>query len=82
ATETQFSHCRQKVKVIQTALDVAEFDSSAVKPVLRDEFGLAPQTVIFGSHGRILPRKGFIELIRAARIVIDVLTDEQRARCR
>ncbi|MDH8308095.1 hypothetical protein QIG59_28020, partial [Klebsiella pneumoniae] len=44
ATETQFSHCRHKVKAIQTALDVAEFDSSAVKPVLRDEFGLAPQT--------------------------------------
>lgn len=82
ATETQFSHCRQKVRAIQTALDIAEFDSGAVKPVLRDEFGLAPQTVVFGSRGRILPRKGFIELIRAARIVIDALTDEQRARCR
>jgi hypothetical protein len=37
-----------KVRAIQTALDIAEFDSGAVKPVLRDEFGLAPQTVVFG----------------------------------
>ncbi len=82
ATETQFAHCRHKVRAIQTALDIAEFDSGAVTPVLRSEFGLSPQTVVFGSHGRILPRKGFIELVRAARLVIDALTDDQRARCR
>jgi glycosyltransferase involved in cell wall biosynthesis len=32
--------------------------------------------VIFGSHGRILPRKGFIELIHAARILFEKHADE------
>jgi glycosyltransferase involved in cell wall biosynthesis len=80
--EPQFDHVRAKVKPIQTALDIEEFDGGAVAPLLRQELGLAPGTVIFGSHGRIVPRKGFIELIRAARIVADRLGAEDRRRCR
>lgn len=80
--ETQFHHCRSKVRAIQTALDIAEFDSAGQTPVLRRELGLSPETVIFGSHGRILPRKGFIELVRAARLVVDRLTPEERRLCR
>jgi glycosyltransferase involved in cell wall biosynthesis len=81
-TERQFDHCRQKVRAIQTALDIDEFDARGMEPVLRREFGLDSRAVVFGSHGRILPRKGFIELIRAARIVADNLNPEERARCR
>ena len=80
--ETQFDHVRQKVAAIQTALDIDDFDVRGLEPVLRRELGLAEDTVIFGSHGRILPRKGFIELIRAARLVADRLSPEDRARCR
>ena len=81
-TSLQFAHCAEKVRLIQTALDIDEFDARAAEPVLRKELGLDDRTVIFGSHGRILPRKGFIELIRAARIVVDKLSPEDRTRCR
>jgi glycosyltransferase involved in cell wall biosynthesis len=81
-TEPQFDHCRDKVLAIQTALDIEEFNSSGITPVLRQEFGLDANTVIFGSHGRIVPWKGFVELIRAARLVIDRLDEEERTRCR
>ena len=81
-TSLQFAHCLEKVRAIQTALDIDEFDARAAEPVLREELGLDNRTVIFGSHGRILPRKGFIELIRAARIVLDKLSPEDRTRCR
>lgn len=80
--EPQFDHCRAKVKPIQTALDIEEFDGTGVVPALRQELGIGPQTVIFGSHGRIVPRKGYIELVRAAKIVHDRLSKEDRARCR
>jgi glycosyltransferase involved in cell wall biosynthesis len=81
-TSVQFARCSEKVHAIQTALDIDEFDARATEPVLRKELGLDSRTVIFGSHGRILPRKGFVELIRAARIVVDRLSSEDRARCR
>jgi glycosyltransferase involved in cell wall biosynthesis len=81
-TAPQFHHCRGKVLAVQTALDIDEFDARGMAPVLRRELGLDPGTVVFGSHGRILPRKGYIEMIRAARIVIDRLAPEDRARCR
>ena len=81
-TAPQFDHCRHKVRAVQTALDVDEFDVRRITPVLRRELGIDGGTVIFGSHGRILPRKGFIELIQAARIVIDRLNADDRARCR
>ncbi len=82
ATSGQFAHCPDKVRMIHDALDIDEFDARAAEPMLRRELGLDSRTVIFGSHGRILPRKGFIELIRAARIVIDRLGPADRARCR
>lgn len=81
-TAPQFDHCRHKVRAIQTALDIDEFDSRGIEPRLRSELGLDQQTVVFGSHGRVLPRKGFIELIRAARLVVDKLGPEERERCR
>lgn len=81
-TALQFDHCADKVLRIQTALDVEEFDLHSSVPLLRKELGVDDQTVIFGSHGRILPRKGFVELIRAARIVFDRMNEEDRRRCR
>ncbi len=81
-TELQFGHCLAKVRSIQTALDIDEFDRRSIQPLLRTETSIGADTVIFGSHGRILPRKGFMELIRAARIVIDRLSPDDRERCR
>lgn len=80
--EPQFDHCREKVRAIQTALDIEEFDSAGVEPALRRELNLPPDVVIFGSHGRIVPQKGYIEMVRAAKIMHDKLSPEERANCR
>ncbi|HEY2444689.1 MAG TPA: glycosyltransferase [Rhizomicrobium sp.] len=82
STSHQFANCQTKVRTIHDALDLDEFDARAVDPVLRRELGFDERAVIFGSHGRILRRKGFIELIRAARIVVDKLDLHDRSRCR
>ena len=82
ATSLQFERCREKVSILHDALDIGEFDARATAPILRSEIGVGEETVIFGSLGRILPRKGFVELVRAASIVVGRLAPEQRARCR
>lgn len=81
-TKLQFAHCRAKIRSIQTALDIEEFDQHAVASLLRSGTAICPETVIFGSHSLILPRKGYVELIRAIRTVIDRLNPVERKRCR
>jgi glycosyltransferase involved in cell wall biosynthesis len=80
-TARQFGGCAEKIRLIHDAIDIDEFDAGRAAPALRRELGLDASAVIFGSHGRILPRKGYIEMIRAARLVLDRLPDAQRARC-
>jgi glycosyltransferase involved in cell wall biosynthesis len=66
-----FPHCASKVRVIHNALDVASFDPDRIRPTLRVELGLPPGAVVFGSHGRVLRRKGYVEMVRAARLALD-----------
>src|SRR5262249_3725257 len=73
ASAALFPHCPNKVRVIHNALDVAEFDTKSITPCLRSELGLPADTVVFGSQGRILPRKGYVEMIRAARIATSAM---------
>ncbi len=80
ASAALFPHCPEKVKVIHNALDVEEFAPRAAVPRLRQELGLAPGTVVFGSQGRILPRKGYPEMVRAAKLMLDELDEDDRAR--
>ena len=80
-TARQFDRGLNKVRVIHDAIDIEEFDAQTAGPVLRDELHLGDGAIILGSHGRILPRKGYVELIRAARIVFDRLGESDRARC-
>lgn len=80
-TARQFGHST-KPQVIHDALDIGEFSAIGTQPRLRSEFALEAGTVVFGAHGRILRRKGFVELIEAARIVIGRLESHERARCR
>ncbi len=75
-----FPHCPDKVAVIHNALDVADFDPARVRGTLRAELGLARDAIVFGSHGRVLRRKGYIEMVRAARLALDAMSPEQRAR--
>jgi glycosyltransferase involved in cell wall biosynthesis len=78
----QFEHCKEKVRVVHDAIDTDEFAPQAAGNLLRKEMGFDEHTVVFGAHGRILPRKGFLEMVRAARIAMDQLPADVRARTR
>jgi glycosyltransferase involved in cell wall biosynthesis len=74
-----FAHCADKVTVLHNALDVTDFDPALVRGTLRAELGLAGDVVVFGSHGRVLRRKGFVEMALAARVVLDRMSVGERA---
>ena len=78
AAASLFPHCPGKVRVIHNALDVDEFGAANVTPVLRAELGIPEDTVVFGSQGRILPRKGYVEMVRAASIALSRMTEDER----
>lgn len=75
-----FPHCPEKVRVIHNALDTEEFAAATIQPTLRKELGLPADAVVFGSQGRILPRKGYVEMVRAAKTALDAMTDDERRR--
>jgi glycosyltransferase involved in cell wall biosynthesis len=80
-TARLFDTCApEKVRIVHDSIDTTEFTDGP--RVLRAELGIGPDTVVFGSQGRILPRKGYFEMIRAAKIALDRLTPDERARCR
>jgi glycosyltransferase involved in cell wall biosynthesis len=78
AAAALFPHCAPKVTVIHNALDVTDFDPALVRGTLRAELGLGGDAVIFGSHGRVLRRKGYVEMVRAARVALDRMTQAER----
>jgi glycosyltransferase involved in cell wall biosynthesis len=80
ASASLFPHCPDKVRVIHNALDTEEFDAKTVVPCLKKELGLPPDAVVFGSQGRILPRKGYVEMIRAAKFALGEMTSDERRR--
>lgn len=80
ASAALFPHCPEKVRVIHNALDVAEFDAKGIQPALKTELGLPKDAIVFGSQGRILPRKGYVEMIRAAKEALSAMTDDERRR--
>jgi glycosyltransferase involved in cell wall biosynthesis len=80
AVAALFDHCARKVAVIHNAVDVGSFDPSGVRGALRRELGLGGDVVIFGSHGRVLRRKGYVEMVQAARMVLDRMNESERGR--
>jgi len=80
AAASLFAHCSEKVTVIHNALDIDDFDSERVRGTLRAELGLPEDVVVFGSHGRVLRRKGYVEMIRAARLALDRMGPADRER--
>ncbi|HLK40166.1 MAG TPA: glycosyltransferase [Polyangiaceae bacterium] len=80
AAASLFEHCRDKVTVIHNALDVSDFDPAKVRGSLRAELGVREDAVVFGSHGRVLRRKGYVEMVRAARRAIDRADEALRDR--
>lgn len=82
ASASLFPDCPDKIRVVHNALDPEDFGGAAPSPVLRAELGLPEGTVVFGSQGRILPRKGYIELVDAAKIALSRMTAAERERVR
>jgi glycosyltransferase involved in cell wall biosynthesis len=78
AATALFAHCAHKVKIIHNALDVDAFDPSRVRGTLRSELGLSPDAIVFGGHGRVLRRKGYVEMVHAARRALDRMTEAER----
>ena len=75
-TAEQFRFAREKIKVIHNGIDPEDFDPKKTKGLLRSEFSIPEGAVIIGSTGRIVPRKGYEYLIRAALGVITRLGEE------
>jgi glycosyltransferase involved in cell wall biosynthesis len=75
-TAEQFRFGRDKVTIIHNGIDTEDFDPDKIKGLLRLEFDIPKGAVIVGSTGRIVPRKGYEYLIRAALSMISRLDDE------
>jgi glycosyltransferase involved in cell wall biosynthesis len=87
ATARLVEHCAGKAVVIPNGVDTEAFapgTAPAQTPFadrLRAELGLPEDAVIFGSHGRVLARKGYVEMIKAACAALALLARGERARC-
>jgi glycosyltransferase involved in cell wall biosynthesis len=80
AAAALFEHCASKVAVVHNAIDLEAYDPRSVRGTLRAELGLGPEAVVFGSHGRVLRRKGYVEMIDAARRALERMPPEARQR--
>lgn len=76
-----FPHCKAKVRVIHNAVDIGAFTTDLPRGQLRGELGLGPDSVIFGSHGRVLRRKGYVEMVQAAHQLQSLVSPGEWARC-
>lgn len=82
AAAALFPHCAHKLRVVHNAVDLGRFSAAVARGGLRAELGVDPGTVIFGAHGRVLRRKGFVEMIHAAHRLRALLDPRDWARCR
>jgi glycosyltransferase involved in cell wall biosynthesis len=82
AAAALFPATSQKVRVIPNGIDVEEFSRASVRSLLRSELGIGAETVVFGSHGRILQRKGYAELVESASLALSRMTKQERDACR
>ncbi|MCH8028883.1 MAG: glycosyltransferase family 4 protein [Candidatus Dadabacteria bacterium] len=80
AAAMQFSFVRDKVRVINNGVDTEEFSPGAIKGELRDRYKFTKNTIVVGSVGRIVPRKGYEFLISAALEVKKQLTESEQKR--
>jgi glycosyltransferase involved in cell wall biosynthesis len=69
AAANQFRYSKDKIMVINNGIDTDEYDPRRSVGTLRREYGIKRGTVIVGSIGRIVPRKGYEFLIKAANAV-------------
>ncbi|MGH7799282.1 MAG: glycosyltransferase family 4 protein [Thermodesulfobacteriota bacterium] len=66
ATTKQFRFKQNKISVVYNGVDIEEFNPKETPGILRLEYGIPEGVVTIGSTGRIVPRKGYENLINAA----------------
>lgn len=81
AAAALFPYATHKLAVVNNAVDIERFRRGATPGCLRGA-AFPPDAFVFGSSGRVLPRKGFPLMIRAARALLDRATEAERARLR
>ena len=79
ATAALFAHVPGKAVVIHNAVDLSRFYRGATKGCLKGA-RLPADAFVFGSMGRVLPRKGYPTMVRAARVLLDRATPAERDR--
>jgi glycosyltransferase involved in cell wall biosynthesis len=76
AAANQFRYSKDKMTVIHNGIDTEEYDPRRSVGTLRREYDIEKGTVIVGSVGRIVPRKGYEFLIKAANAVCNELGNQ------
>jgi glycosyltransferase involved in cell wall biosynthesis len=76
AAAKQFRLSTEKITVIHNGIDPEDFNPEKTFGVLRTEYGISEGTIVVGSTGRIVPRKGYEYLIMSAQIVRNRLGEE------
>jgi len=66
ATAAQFNDVKEKVHVVYNGIDPSDYNPAKTKGLLRSELKIGTNTVVIGSTGRLVPRKGYENLIHAA----------------
>lgn len=77
ATAGQFRHGREKLVVIHNGIDIGDYDPETTEGEVRSGYGLSRKTVIVGSTGRIVPRKGYEHFVRSAARAIKELREKK-----
>ncbi|MGQ0794370.1 MAG: glycosyltransferase family 4 protein [Deltaproteobacteria bacterium] len=80
ATAAQFKTATDKIVVIHNGVEPDDFNPSRAVGKLRAEYRLSPDTVIVGSAGRIVRRKGYDLFIEMARKVASQMGQASAAR--
>jgi len=81
ATARLVEHCADKAVVIHNGVDTDAFAPGRCPGRLRAELALPDDTIVFGSHGRVLARKGYLEMVKAACAALALLSRAERERC-
>jgi glycosyltransferase involved in cell wall biosynthesis len=81
-TRRLFDESAPKVRMVHDAIDTRDFDPDRVGRRLRTELGLRADAIVVASQGRIVRRKGYIELARAVEIAKRRMSPEERDRVR
>ncbi len=75
ATAKPFAQVKEKVRVVYNGVDIDNYNPATIKGELRAKYSLSDQTIVVGSTGRIVPRKGYGLFVKSAKIVIDQLDE-------